>query len=695
MKVEKLSDILFLKVNNLLNIKPEITKALKRIGIEKIRDLIFYSPYSFQEKILSPDLSLLKDGMLIQAEVTIRAIQGSPSIKGPVKIAVVNDTGSLQLVFFSKIPPFIFNRLIIGSKHIICGRVQFFEHRFQITHPEFILKKELASTSLEPIYPLTYGLSNKQLYLYILQAMQIFKEKIMTSVSNAYEKEYLAEIFKNLSDLHLYDFDSIRTSEISMIWASVRQELASRELFANQALLKFLRKLRKVRLGLGYGKARELQQSILNSLNFELTIGQQEVIEEIEKDQSIDSQMVRLLQGDVGSGKTLVALLTMLNAVEAKLQTVLMAPTDLLATQHHQFFLKSLKGQEISIALLTGKTSAKERRQIYEGTHNGEISILIGTHALFQGSVNFKNLGYIVIDEQHKFGVKQRLQLINKATHPDILIMTATPIPRSLTLTMFGDMESSRLKSKPATRLPIITKCASTAKTNEIIEHLSKIINCDEQIYWVCPLIDQSDNNINSEELNMCSDVNSRFNMINQQHPGLAGIVHGKMKNDEKEIMMERFRKGEIKILIATTVIEVGIDVPQATLIVIENAEKFGLSQLHQLRGRVGRGDKQSYCMMIYNSERLSVTGRKRLEIMKTSHDGFHIAEQDMLLRGSGEIMGTRQSGEPEFFFADLSSDLKLLEQANLQAAQTASNNFTDFQIKLFSRQNQDIAGSG
>ena len=695
MKVEKLSDILFLKVGDLLNIKPETIKALKRIGIEKIRDLLFYRPYSFQEKILSPDLSCLQDGMLIQAEVTICAVQGSPSRRGPIRIAAANNTGSLQLVFFSKIPPFIFNRLTIGSKHIICGKVQFFEHSFQITHPEFILKKELASACLEPIYALTYGLSNKQLYSYILQVLQLFKEKIIPSAVSTQEKDYLIEVFNDLNCLHLYNFEQFHKNKIPVIWANARQGLARKELFANQALLKYLRESRKIKSGRGYGKAKDLQQSVLNSLSFSLTAGQQEAIGEIEKDQSIDNQMVRLLQGDVGSGKTLVALLTMLNAVQANLQTVLMAPTDLLATQHYQFFFKSLKNQTISLALLTGKTSTKERKQIYEATQNGEISILIGTHALFQETVSFKNLGYIVIDEQHKFGVEQRLQLINKATHPDILIMTATPIPRSLTLTMFGDMESSRLKSKPAARLPIITTSASSGKTDEIIEHLSKIINDGEQVYWVCPLIDQSGDDLNAEEHSIYTDVNSRFISINQKYSGLVGIVHGKMKSDEKEFVMEQFRKGEIKILIATTVIEVGIDVPIATLIVIENAEKFGLSQLHQLRGRVGRGDKQSYCMMIYNSARLSAAGRKRLEIMRTSHDGFYIAEQDMLLRGSGEITGTRQSGEPEFFFADLTHDLKLLEQANSQVSTTKSGNFIDFQIKLFAKQVQDIAKSG
>lgn len=695
MKVENLLDILFLQVSDLLKIKPETVKALNRIGVTNVRDLLFYKPYSFIEKILSPNLSDLKDGMLIQTEITVQAIQGSQARKGPIKISVANDTGSILLVFFNKIPPFIFSKLKIGSKHIICGKVQFFEHGYQITHPEFIYNKLLATLSIEPIYALTYGLSNKQLYSYILQALQIFKEKILVDVTSISEKDYLEEIFKNLSYLHLYNFDLAQKNNIELIWQSVRSNLASKELFANQALLNFSRKSRKVLVNKGYNKADNLRNSVLNELGFTLTTGQQEVINEIEKDQSSSHQMMRLLQGDVGSGKTLVAFLTMLNAVEAKLQTVLMAPTDLLANQHYQFFIKSLEAKRISIALLTGKTSSKERKQIYENTQNGQLSILIGTHALFQETVNFQNLGYIVIDEQHKFGVKQRLQLINKATHPDILVMTATPIPRSLTLTMFGDMESSKLKSKPAARLPIITASVSSGKTNEIIESLSKVISRGEQVYWVCPLIDQSDDNLNAEERGLYADVNSRFISIEELYPGLVGILHGKMKSDAKEAVMEQFRKGKIKILIATTVIEVGIDVPIATLIVIENAEKFGLSQLHQLRGRVGRGDKQSYCMLIYNATRLSAAGRTRLETMKTSHDGFYIAEQDMLLRGSGEILGTRQSGETEFFFAELTQDLKLLEQASAQASQTEINEFIDFQIKFFSKQSQDLSKSG
>lgn len=693
MKIKNLSDILFSQVTDILNVKPETAKVLKRLEIQNIRDLLFYRPHTFVQKNLNPNLSSLNNDMLIQAEITIQAIQGSPNKKGPIKISAANNTGSILLVFFSKIPPFIFTKLKIGSQHVICGKVQCFDHKFQITHPEFIFKKEMMTSSLEPIYSLTYGLSNKQLYSYILQALQIFKSKMLNDNSETKEN-YLSELFEGLCLLHLCNFNQILTSNIYEIWDDIRLKFATKELFANQASLNLSRNSRKVMVSKGYDKAIKLQRLVLNKLNFTLTTGQQNVIEEIESDQKASHQMMRLLQGDVGSGKTLVALLTMLNAVNAGSQAVLMAPTDLLAGQHYQFFMKSLEHLRINVALLTGKTSSKERKQIYEYVQNGQISILIGTHALFQEKVNFQNLGYIVIDEQHKFGVEQRLQLINKATHPDILVMTATPIPRSLTLTMFGDMESSKLKSKPAARLPIITTSISSGKTNEVIKSLDKIINSNEQIYWVCPLIDLDDSS-NNEEPSICTDVNSRFNLINEVYPGLVGIVHGKMKSAEKDAIMEQFRKGEIKILIATTVIEVGIDVPIATLIVIENAEKFGLSQLHQLRGRVGRGDKQSYCILIYNATRLSAAGRTRIETMKMSHDGFYIAEQDMLLRGSGEILGTRQSGEPEFFFTDLTQDLKLLEQARTQANQTEMNDFVNFQIKLFSKQSQDMSKSG
>ncbi len=428
--------------------------------------------------------------------------------------------------------------------------------------------------------------------------------------------------------------------------------------------------------------------------------------------------MMKLLQGDVGSGKTLVALLTIVNVVSNKTQSALMAPTDLLSIQHFNFFKKALEDTDIKVALLTGKAKIKERREIDLGLKNGDIDILIGTHALFQDNVIFKDLGFIVIDEQHRFGVEQRLELIAKASNPDVLVMTATPIPRSLTLTVFGDMSVAQIKSKPQNRLPIITNIISNSKKLKLIASLQNKLDLGEKIYWVCPLIDQNDktahqdstnqdsinigqNNkiIEQEEDVIYSDVTQLGIELEKTYPGRVAILHGKMKSVDKDNIMQEFKSGELRILVATTVIEVGIDVPDATLMIIDNAEKFGLAQLHQLRGRVGRGNLQSYCMLMYNPKCLSKMSRQRLEIMRKSNDGFYIAEQDLILRGGGEILGTKQSGEPDFFFADLGRDLNILVEANKLVktiiSSKISSKFIDFQIKLFARDKSDLVKSG
>ena len=687
--------ILFQPVKNILVAKKESIQALERLGIITLRDLLFHKPNSYQVKILEPNFSKLQDGQLIQAEVTIQDISLPANRRMPIKIMVNNHTGSILLVFFNKIPPFIFNKLKIGSRHIISGKVQFFDYYFQISHPEFILKKNLESP-IEPIYPLTFHLVNKQLYSYVIEGIEIF----MTSLkSYKYEvdKDYINKLLEDLKILHLYKV-TLSPDQIEQAWSNCIKRLAERELFANQASIMKICKHKYAKNGRRFWTFEEMKRFILTNLGFELTAEQEKVIAEIEHDQRESTQMIRLLQGDVGSGKTLVALLTMVNVALSGAQSTLMAPTDLLANQHYNFFVKALEGTGISLMILTGKTLTKDRKIIMQELENGNIQLLIGTHALFQEKINFKDLGYIIIDEQHKFGVEQRLSLINKATHPDVLVMTATPIPRSLTLTIFGDMVISKLTGKPGNRLPIVTKALSIDKIELVIEAINKKIMAQEKIYWVCPLIDQNNKDQMQEELNpdlMITDVYSRYASLEAIYPGKVGMMHGKMSADQKDIEMQKFKSGESQILVSTTVIEVGIDVPEATLIIIENAEQFGLAQIHQLRGRVGRGSLQSYCIMLYNFRKLSQVARKRIEIMKNSTDGFYIAEQDLILRGSGEIIGTRQSGEPQFFFADLARDLDILVQANKLAKDTPDSQLVDFQIKLFVRNSEQAIKSG
>lgn len=688
-------NILFAPVQTVLNLKQHTIAALNRLEISIIRDLVFYKPNSYHKKNLSPNLSQLQQGEIIQAQVIIDEIIFPTSKKQPMRIIVSNDTGSILLIFFHKIPDFIFNKLKVGSNHFITGKVQIFDNYYQISHPEFIKQPSMFS-SLEPIYPLTHGLLNRQLYSYIVQAL-VMLDKALRSREHNYGAEkfdYLVELLDNLKIIHLYKLN-IPLSEVKQNWQRAITILAQKELTANQLSLIKLRYQKNCRQGRIFKNTYHLQQTILQKLGFELTAAQQKVMQEIERDQNEPIQMMRLLQGDVGSGKTLVALLTMVNAQGSGAQSVLMAPTDLLAQQHYQFFIQALDGSDIKSDILTGKTSAKDRKRIIYELENGDIDILIGTHALFQDKVNFRNLGYIVIDEQHRFGVEQRLALFNKATCPDVLIMTATPIPRSLTLTMFGDMDISKLDGKPKDRLPIITKMISNKNIDELISKLSAKLASGEKSYWICPLIDvQEQESMGIGEEYRLMDVNTRFLALNAIYPNKFGVLHGKMSAEQKELVMRQFKNGEFQLIVATTVIEVGIDVPEATLIIIENAERFGLAQLHQLRGRVGRGNKQSYCLLIYSDNQLSAMARKRLRIMTQHNDGFYIAEQDLMLRGSGELIGTKQSGEPRFFFANLSGHLDILMQAHKNAEEfnkNIDNSFIDLQIRLFAKSNNAL----
>ncbi|HJK87077.1 MAG TPA: ATP-dependent DNA helicase RecG [Candidatus Megaira endosymbiont of Nemacystus decipiens] len=696
-------DILFQPVHSLIAIKENTNKALYRLGIKCLRDLLFYKPYSYIITDVAARLDNLRHDQVIQTRVIIKEVSLSNNKKTPTKIYVSDNRGDLFLVFFNKIPPFIFSKLKIGSFINISGKVQYFNGQYQITHPDFILNQS-ESEAVQPVYHLTYGILNKQLYNYIITAIKYFQRNVELSLSlkasnqksNIIEDEvrYMQSLLQEIKKLHFLGCEPKR-HVIEKIKEQAVKQLSFKELFANQFALSSLRKTQKKNVGNNFIINKKIQEEALNYLEFCLTNAQKNAIEEIEKEQNSNTQMMRLIQGDVGCGKTLIALMTILNVVSSGFQTAFMAPTDLLAIQHFQFFSKALSNHDINIALLTGKTTSKNKQIIKDQLKNGKIQILIGTHALFQTDVDFHKLGYVVIDEQHRFGVNQRMELINKSQAPDILVMTATPIPRSLALTIFGDISITSVKDKPKDRLPIITSALSVDKKEQVILSLERKINSGEKIYWVCPLVDQNDEFEGTIHETTFSDVTTTYQQLGKIFPSQVGLLHGKMKQLEKDKIMDEFKNGHIKVLVATSVIEVGIDVPDATLIVIENAENFGLAQLHQLRGRVGRGVLQSYCILIYNNKRLSKIARKRIEIMRTSNDGFFIAEQDLLLRGGGEILGTKQSGEAEFFFADLSRDKDILLDAHKIANEKESTNFVKFQIKLFDRQKQELVRSG
>ncbi|MGN1063130.1 MAG: ATP-dependent DNA helicase RecG, partial [Alphaproteobacteria bacterium] len=454
-----------------------------------------------------------------------------------------------------------------------------------------------------------------------------------------------------------------RTQADLSLLSAPRKRLAYDELLANQLALLLARA--KMKRGRGFPVAGDghLRQALLALLPFELTGAQRRVLTEIAADSASDTKMLRLLQGDVGSGKTIVALLSLLNAVEAGYQGVLMAPTDILAHQHFATFEKLCAPLNVRVGLLSGREKGKKRRQILSDLQEGKINILIGTHAVFVEDVSYHRLGLVVIDEQHKFGVSQRLMLTAKQPGVDLLVMTATPIPRTLALTNYGDMDMSKLDEKPAQRKPIETRVLSSAKMDELIKKIHAMTTDSAkktQVYWVCPLVEES------EKSDLTAAI-GRFEALKQVFHERVGLVHGKMKGVEKDSVMADFAAGRLDVLVSTTVIEVGVDVPSAGVMVIEHAERFGLSQLHQLRGRIGRGGDSSTCLLVYGG-RLSDTARKRLEVMRTTTDGFVIAEEDLKLRGAGEVLGSRQSGFLEFKMADLSVHGDLLWTATQDA---------------------------
>jgi ATP-dependent DNA helicase RecG len=706
-------DFLFKPVLSLLNIKPAAAKALARLGIETVRDMLFYLPVRYNQIIDGANILTIQSETEVQVKIIIEDVS-LIDYKTPKIYAITESGYHIILRFFNPLPAFLRLRLRPGTKCIASGKLQRFDKEIQLLHPDFSFDQQEIPL-LEPIYRLTYALSMRQLHGYITKVFNAFKGFCKLYIADNYAKtkqkyplsdltpqRYLYEVIEALRLIHAIDLEAADTKQATSWISFAYNSLKHKELFANQMMWQLLKMQELQTHGHCYQIHKTIQVKILEHLGFVLTGAQEQAIKEIEADQASNRQMMRLLQGDVGSGKTIVALLTMVNVVASKAQCALMAPTDLLSLQHYVFFCKALGDFGINIAILTGKTGKKQRQQIATGLLSGEIQILIGTHALFQEQVQFKNLGYVVIDEQHRFGVEQRTDLINKATNPDVMVMTATPIPRSLAMTMFGDMSITAITEKPKNRLPIFTEMMDISASSKLRSLIAKAIENDERVYWICPLIDQKDRQELEEDKAKASyaDATNRANKMQELFPGKVALLHGRMKSAEKEQVMEIFKSGALPILVSTTVIEVGIDVPEATLIIIENAEKFGLAQLHQLRGRVGRGSKASSCILLYNKANLTYFGEQRLKTMCNSTDGFYIAEQDLKLRGSGELLGTKQSGEANFYFFDLSQDhnynlLNQIEQQVQKIVQRPLSNeaqaFLQMQGKLFAREQKAL----
>lgn len=636
---------LYLPVSKLKGIGPKKAEAFARLGILNLKDLIFHIPYNLLIRKYEPDLSEVSTGDLIIKSVRITGFDISSRFsKSPSKIICrTKDDNQITLLFFNSKGNYLEKTYTIGQDLIVAGQVNVNAFKYEIIHPDSLVSanESFKVSEKEPIYSSTYGLVSKYIWLSVKNVLRILPELPEWLPKELIEKYKLPSINNALLAVHNpKNYNDILDSNPNRI------RLAIDEVYAHQLSLFNLRKKVKRETKQPLSFSGSLFDSMQKILPFSLTSDQLKVIEEISQDMRSDKKMMRLIQGDVGAGKTLVALSAMLNVAEVGKQSALMVPTELLAHQHFKNIEKICNQLDLKVGLLIGKQTAKQRSEILIGIENGLFDIVVGTHALFQEKVKFKDLRLIIVDEQHRFGVNQRKSLLDKGNNADFLMMTATPIPRTLEMLTYGDLDVSIIHNKPANRKNIITSANPIKSIDIIIKSLEKILEKNEQVYWVCPMIEETED----QDI---SFVNERYELLNQVYFNQVGLIHGKMKQAQRDEVMKKFANKEFKILVATTVIEVGIDIPDATLIVIENAERFGLSQLHQLRGRVGRSDLQSYCILLY-SFKISAVGKERLKVMKESNDGFFISERDLELRGSGDIVGTKQSGLPEFKFFNL-----------------------------------------
>jgi len=659
-------DPLFSPVSGLPGVGPKISELfVKLLGREtpedcRVIDLLFHAPYSLIDRRNQPGIARAPQGAIVTITARVDRHQAPPRGKSniPYRVFLHDETGELSLVFFRGQAAWLEKQLPIDEEVTVSGKVDWFNGRASMIHPDYIVKASDAENLplIEPIYPLTAGLSPKTLRKIIEAALPRMPELPEWIDLSLAQKQGLPSIRDSFHMLH----EPRDTSDIDP-QTPARRRLAYDEFLAGQLSLALVRqRLRKV-AGQPVHATGEISSKILQSLPFLPTRSQTEAVADVLKDMAADERMLRLLQGDVGSGKTVVALLSMAAVIESGGQAVLMAPTEILARQHHATISKFADAAGLGVEVLTGRTKGREREDILERIASGEAQIIIGTHALFQDSVNYKNLMLAVVDEQHRFGVHQRLRLTAKGISPHMLVMTATPIPRTLVLAAFGDMDVSKLTEKPAGRKPIQTITIPTERTGEIVGRLKSALAEGKKAYWICPLVEES------EELDLMSAEERHATLVSALGPGI-GLIHGRMSGPEKDAVMLAFKSGELRLLVATTVVEVGVDVPDATIMVIEHAERFGLAQLHQLRGRVGRGDEASTCILLYKGP-LGETGHARLSIMRETEDGFRIAEEDLKLRGEGELLGTRQSGTPGFRIASLEAHADLLEIARKDAA--------------------------
>ncbi len=672
----KNKDYLFKNVSSLKGVGKKLSLYLKNKKIEKINDLIWNFPYSSTDRSNLVSINDIEVGKI--ATIKVKVLKYNfPRIRNlPNRVSCKDDSGAIDITFFNSREGYIRKVLPLNHWVLISGKINYYKNNYQITNPDYITTVDNINYVKKKIskYSLTEGLTEKTYRNIIEQVLNNLPDLNEWYDKNIIEKYGFYSWKKSIIKLHNRENKSPQDSIFY-------KRLVLDEIISNLIILsKNRKKIKKIKKN-NKVFSNKISKTIISNLNFKLTENQKFVINEINYDLKSKNRMFRMLQGDVGSGKTIVSFITAANSLEAGFQSALMAPTDILAKQHFNLAKKIFNKTNIKIDYLSSKTHYKDRKIILDKVLAGETNLLIGTHSIFQKKIIFKKLGFIIIDEQHKFGVKQRMKLAEKGgSNCDVLLMSATPIPRTMMLTIYGDMDVSKITQKPKNRLPILTYSKPEKKISEVIQIIKKQIIKGNQIFWVCPLISDS------KHLNY-SSVKSRYKWLKETFPKETEILHGEIKVEDKNIILNKFLKKEIKILVSTTVIEVGIDFPNANLIVIENANKFGLAQLHQLRGRVGRGIKQGMCILLFK-ENLSKNSIQRIKILKSSNDGFYIAEEDMKLRGFGDMTGFQQSGEKFFKLADPLNHKSLFLFAEKYIKQIEDKDLSkfDYLLKLFDK---------